>query len=578
MAGLQLAGLASGLDWKSMTDQLMAVSRAPITQMRQEQTQLTERSTALGEIQNLLTAFQSSLKAVGTNQSLQQRTAALSNTSAAGWTASAGAAATTGSWDFNVTAMATAARRTGASDVASGISATNDVSGVLVSSLRTAQSVTAGKFTINGQNIDVATTDTLQEVFDKISTATAGAVTAAYDSTTDRVTLSGSGTITLGSSADTSNFLSVMKLFNNGTDTISSNGNLGVTRLNVPLASSGLSQAIGNADGDGNSMFRINGVDISYNVNTDSIQTIMGRINSSSAGVSASYDSATDRFVLTNSNTGNVGMFLEETGTGFLAATGLTSPGSSFQAGTNATFSINGGGTITSTTNVLSEAIHGITGLSVTAGGTGTQTVTVSANTDQARSTIDSVISSYNALQSAIERQTRITVNGTNVTSAPLAGNRDITDLGSQLRGLLFGTGGDVTSSVRRLADMGIDFSGSDSNLSVRNATLLTQRLTSNSGEVNDLFTNTTTGLISRIDAFISRQTGSSGLFTTQTDSLTRQRTDIDQRIADIERQLDRQRELLENSFIQMERSQSFWQQQGSMLSNSLPQASSSRR
>ncbi len=565
MAGIQLSGLASGLDWKSLVSQLIEVQRTPQTQMRKEQTANTSKSSALADVKNLLTSFQTSLSALSSEGGFQQRKTTLSGAST-GWSAEAESGTPIGSYEFNVIQTAANAKRLGGSDVSSGISATNDVSGLLVSALRTNQTVTAGEFTVNGAKVTVATTDTLKEVFDKISTATSGAVTASYDATSDAVTLTGSGPITLGSAADTSNFLGNMKLFNNGTDTVSSSGQLGATKLTVPIAQSGLKTAV-TGDAGGNGTFKINGKEISYNVDTDSIQTVLGRINASDAGVSASYDSSSDRFVLTNKTAGDVGIFVEESGSGFLAGTGLNTASSTLQSGRNAVFTINGGGNITSTSNTLDATAHGITGLTVTAGNTGAQTVSVASDTSNIRTKLDDMIAKYNAVQTAVDNYTKVTVSGSKVTSGVLAGNRDVAELSSKLRAMAFSASGDTSSSVQRLADMGIDFSSTGSGLAIRSATTLTSKLADEPGDVEAFFTDATTGLAAKLKDFIDDQTATTGFIAMQTDNLTKRNTAIDKQIADMERQLEIQKTMMESSFTKMEESSSYYQQQGAQLS-----------
>ena len=78
------------------------------------------------------------------------------------------------------------------------ISPYSDVSGLLMSNLRMGTDITEGRFHVNGQAVDVELTDTLQDIFDKIATATNGQVTANYDQATDRITLFGSSEVVLG--------------------------------------------------------------------------------------------------------------------------------------------------------------------------------------------------------------------------------------------------------------------------------------------------------------------------------------------------------------------------------------------
>jgi hypothetical protein len=83
-------------------------------------------------------------------------------------------------------------------------------------------SVGAGRFAVNGVDIDVAADDTVNAVLAKI-TASAAGVTATYDAVSGLVTLAArdgnTGPITLG--ADTSGFLAAVKLDGTATDSIS---------------------------------------------------------------------------------------------------------------------------------------------------------------------------------------------------------------------------------------------------------------------------------------------------------------------------------------------------------------------
>src|SRR5262249_32981059 len=252
-----------------------------------------------------LLAVQTAVQALGDNSVFLGRSATISDPS---WSVTADSGAALGQHTFNVLSLATKAQVTGATNAGSGISATSDVSGVTLETMNLSAPITAGTFTVNGAQVTIATTDSLQDVFDQISTATGGAVTASYDPTTDTVSLNSAGEIILGSAADTSNFLSALKLYNNGTGTTTSTSALGVVNTSAALVNAHLQQPITGVDGDGNGSFAINGISIDYNVNTDSISGILTKINQAGAGVSASYDPISDRFVLTNNSTGDVGL------------------------------------------------------------------------------------------------------------------------------------------------------------------------------------------------------------------------------------------------------------------------------
>jgi len=569
MAGLQLSGLASGFDWKSVVEQLIAIERIPQQNLRTEKTVNTNKLSVFTNLRTRLTTFQDAAKALSATSLFGQRTTALSDEEL-NWTASATSSAATGQYAFNVTRLATQSVRQGATDIAGSLNATDDVSGLLLSEMRTSMSVTAGSFTINGSTVEVEATDTLEDVFDKISTATGGDVTAAYSSATDRVTLTGSGTITLGGGGDTSNFLYALKLYNNNSATVSSSSTLGTLGVNDDIAASGLGTALTGLDGSGNGSFTINGVTINYNVNDDSLSGLMSRVNASEAGVTMGYDAQNDRFTLTNKGTGDLGLTATDDSGNLLAALKLSSA-ATVTRGTNAEFSINGGGTIVAASNTFSASAHGINGLTVTATETGSQTITVANDTEAIEAGITKFISAYNDVQSYIDSQTRVTVgaNGA-VTTGLMAGNREFTAIARQLRATVFDAVGGASADMSRLESIGIDFEGSGSTLSVRDASKLSEALANDLTKVSALFTTNTTGISGRVDAYVSQITLTGGLVDRQETTLEKQNSSLDQQISDLERRITAEQERLEASFIAMEEAQSRIQNQLSSLTQML--------
>jgi flagellar hook-associated protein 2 len=569
---MQLSGLASGLDWKSLVDQLMELERAPISRLEREQLTNTQRSTALKDLGTKLTTLQNAALTIK-DQSLFSGRTASSATTGSTWKLSPSAGATAGTYEIAVTQLATRARREGALDITQGIATTGDVSGVTLATMRTAGIVTAGTFSINGTKVTVGTSDSLQSVFDAINTATGGDVTASYDPLTDKVTLDSASDaeIVLGASNDTSNFLQVMKLTNNGGDGVTSYGSLGAARTNATLADAGLKTAVTAVDGTGAGNFTINGVTIDYNVNTDSLSTLMKRINASSAGVTASYDAVNDRVMLSNSATGDLGISVSETAGGILGALGLTS-GHTVVRGDNAEFSVDGGPTLISSSNTLDAVAHGITGLSIIADTETTQTITVAADTAKMRSKIDEFITAYNAVGTYLDEKTKITsVNG-KVTTAVLTNNRDVQAWGRDMRNLAFQAISGLSGTVDRLDDLGIDLNR-EGVMSIKDTAKLDAALADHPSDVEAFFTTSTTGFAAKFDALLDK------LIDFGDDSqkrLTTTNSDLDRQIADLERRLVQQRELLTNSFIAMETAQSRINQQSSALTNAFGSGSSS--
>jgi len=576
----QESGLASGLDWTSLVVQLIQLERTPATPLEIEKITNTSRLTSLSTVGTRLSELRTAADALKEAGLFSGRTATVGGTTT--WTASAADATASGSHTFVVSNLATQARLTGGADIGTGIAATNDVSGVTISSMGTSTAVTAGEFTVNGARVTVDPTDSLQDLFDAISTATGGDVTASYDAATDRITLtSGSGTpVQLGAANDTSNFLTVARLFNNGTDSVSSAGSLGSVSSTATLENARLRTAITAVDGDGKGSFTINGVAIEYDIHTDSLSTVLARINASSAGVTASFDSASDRVILTNKATGDLGISVNEAAGGLLGALGLTS-GTTFSAGENAAFTINGGSTLYSTSNTFTEDTHGIPGLSVTATSEDTQTVTIAADTAEMKSKIETFITKFNAVQSFIDDQTRITTTNGKVTAGNLSSNREVQNWAQQLRRAAFSAVSGLTGTVQRLEHLGIDFTAGTSQLAIKDPTKLEAALRDHPNDVEAFFSTASTGFVAQLDSLFTSYigvNGNGGLLDSQKTSLTKANSGIDEQIAAIERRLEMRREQMEAAFMAMETAQSKLQQMQTQLANAFPTTSSNKK
>lgn len=554
----------------SFVDSMMEIERAPITRLEAEQAKNSSQVTQLTTLGGRLSTLQTASEALQADGLFTKRSVTGMGT---GSSASAAGGTVAGSYTFSVTQLATAARREGASGLAANLATTSDVSGLTLANLPIASAVTAGTFTVNGKTVTVATTDSLEDVFAAIDTATEGAVTAAYNPTTDKIELTGTEEIILGAANDSSNFLRAMKLGNDGTSAVESSASLSTVKLTSALSSANLATAVTAVDGDGVGSFTINGVDISYDVDTDSLSTLIKRINQSGAGVTAAYDTVLDRMTLTNQSTGDLGITVSESTGGLLGALGLT-PGGTLVRGENAEFTLNGGDTLTSTSNTLDASVHGVTGLSLTAGATGSQTLAVAVDTSTMREKIDSFISAFNGVQTFLESSTRVTTDSKGkVTAGTLSSNREIQSWGSKLRSLAFAAVPGLDGTITRLESIGIDFKSGTSELEVKDSAKLTAALTDQSDDVDDLFTTASSGLA---DVIAEYSENISELNTSQQKVLNDSNNGITEQIAAIERRLEQQREIMESAFIAMETAQSRLQSQSAALTNAFSAPSSS--
>jgi hypothetical protein len=169
--------------------------------------------------------------------------------------------------------------------------------------------VVDGSFTLNGESIAVSTTDTINDVLQRITQSDAG-VSAVFNALTESIDLLQKTTGSqppIDLAGDTSNFLQATKL----------------DALNVvPGIDPESQQSMDNvgafstvSSGD----IVINGQSISIDTSTDSLSTVLAKINDSSAGVVASFDPAALRVTIEAENSES-SLEIDSNGTGLFDA------------------------------------------------------------------------------------------------------------------------------------------------------------------------------------------------------------------------------------------------------------------
>lgn len=291
---------------------------------------------------------------------------------------------------------------------------------------------------------------------------------------------------------------------------------------------------------------------ITFDASTDTVADVLQAINSSAAGVTATYDSVNNRFELTDTTAGNVGISLQDVTGNFLAATGLSS--GTLKAGTNLEYSINNGGTLTSQTNTIDAGSSGLTGLSITALSKGITTISVNSDTSTISSAISSFVTDYNAVQTYISSQTASTTSSTGtVTPGLLTGDMDAEGIATTLRQLVDATPPGGATGVENLNDLGITSNGNDNTLSLADTATLTTALTSNLSAVQNLFTNSTTGLATTLQSYLSDVTGSKGVLATDESSMTNEAKTLATSITTLQAKISNDQTTLDNQFADME-------------------------
>lgn len=419
MAGLfRIGGISTGLDTASIIDALVEIGRKPQEVIKRNQQILNWKKDYWGEINTKLLAAKTALAKLLDRNNLLTRKVTSGDEDVL--TATAGGNAATGEFTVTITSLASETKlRSGSGALGFGLGAGVDVAQPVNSDAsRLGVKINSGTFTINGVRFTINSGDYLGtgntsdplDIIGKINaqTATTG-VTASYDAASDKLVLTTTGTLDLGAGGDTSNFLSATGLLTaplEGGNTKRSTVHLGRINPDQTLATANFATAMTD-DGAGHGAFKINGVEIAYDVANDTLNKIITRINNSAAGVIAAYDATTDRLVLRSKATGSLTITVEEVaGKGnFLTAAGLTAAAGGTQTlGSNAVFTVsgfNGDQPITRTTNSVSDVIPGVT-LNLKDDPGSPVTVKVEPDVDAAKAVIKEFVSKYNEAVSLI--------------------------------------------------------------------------------------------------------------------------------------------------------------------------------
>ncbi|MFA7249296.1 MAG: flagellar filament capping protein FliD [Dehalococcoidia bacterium] len=349
-----------------------------------------------------------------------------------------------------------------------------------------------------GGNVGTITAGTdlisLDDVISQINAAGLG-VTATIENDSlghpNLLQLTSATTIQLGSGGDTSNFLSVTSLLQSPTGTTrTSVVGLGQVQPSANLEDARLATSLSGSSGS----FKVNGVEVTWDATVDSLQNILTRINSAGAGVTATYDVFSDQMHLVSNDTGSTAIGLEDVSGNLLTATGLL--GTTQATGSSASYKINGGPVRYSTSNVITDAVAG---MSVTISDIPSAAVTINVNlgAQAVQTAVSNFVSTYNKTTTLIRDLTKY--DAENGYNGLLFGDATVQRLEAQMRSTLTGYQSGMPGGLRSLSDVGLTFGaigsavGSTNDLVV-DAAKLGAKLTADPDAVGKLLTAFTAG------------------------------------------------------------------------------------
>lgn len=548
-----------------LVNQFMALERRPLSSLNTKKTGLNSSLTIYSDLKtklsDLLTAARD-LSNSTTSSIYNSRISSSSDESKV--TASVDSNAATGAFQIRVKQLAVGASIQSTSELITK-SATTSASkvapgtGIIDVSKSFAdagfENTPDGTVTINGQTFTLSNYSTIQSFMDAVNTDVTANANIYYNKTEDKFTIEQKSTATdlVISETGTNPFFTQAKIT---VGTYTGNGSTGI-QSDVLLSEANFDTTLTSTT---SGSFKINGVTITYNTDTDTLDKVISRINSSTANVNAFYDSSLDKVIIKSKATGSTDSITLLDVSGNLLNT-LKLSGATQTNGVDALFTINSSATadqIAKSTNTFT--INGITYTLKNANVTdytdnAYTTVTVKQDTSSIQSKITGFLDTFNAVTEYIKDKS--SVNISTKTRGPLAGNTTFTFLRSQLFQKLSEQISGITSgNPDYLNEIGITIS-TNLKASLSDTTKFNNAIASNSKTVEDLF-NSTNGVAKKIETLLkpfveASSSNRSSIIDETKNVISKQITDIDTRIANMENRLSIKENLYRQQLYKMQ-------------------------
>jgi flagellar hook-associated protein 2 len=599
LSTIQFGGVISGLNTQGIIDALVAVKRQPLTDLLNKEASLTAQKTAYAQVGTALDDLVAKIQNFTVTSAGAGRVGTSADNSI--FTATAAANAAVSQYQISVDRLATATRATSTGAIGAAVTDTSET----LQALNLPGTVTAGQISavVNGvivhYTVGNPATTTLDQVMAGLGQAiqnqlqAGGANTAADPTATVTVSVVGnrlqialsgatlSHSLSFGVAGDSSNALGMLGIANSSA-TIAVNDppltgttNLGVARLTGALDSAGLAGLTSTTTGK----LTINGVDIAYNTTTDTLSSIISRMNNSTAGVIASIDRTNDKLVLTRKDTGALALDIQDT-SGNLGAALKLAPGTTNAQTIGLTAKVTvDGRSITSITNTVTNAIDGVTLNLVKQSPLGLpQTLSVGVDQSAVTSALNSLITSFNSLGDTLDKVTASTpgqAGGTAGTSGPLASDSTTRSLFLSLRATLFQATG--TGSINSLGAIGLStgaigaVAGSTDRLQL-DTTKLTAALNTDANQVASLLDGSTgpiAALLAKLKSF-EDPANTSSYIQSHTTSLSAEISSIHREELNRQEMIDNYQKSIEAQYAAMEATLARLQSQSAQISATL--------
>ena len=473
-SGINFGGLASGMDTEGIISKLVSIQKQPIARLQQQQQKYLKQADVIAALKGQISNVAQSANSLLTADAFSAVIPSNSDSSVASLVMSGVGQA--GNYTLSVSKLAQAQK----------------ISSGAQSSVSTALGQT-GQFTINGKLVSVDSTDSLSSVARKINDVSPGATASIINGGTGNayltITSSNSGISGKPQLSDlTGSFLSTIGVLG-ATENIRLPITNGAAGINFSSSSDIVGSSLG-VTGLTAQTIKVNGVNVSINLQSDSLQAVADKINSASTGATASVVSVTEgvntkyRLEITGASSPT---FVDAGNT--LATLGIVQKTASNElvAAQDASYKLDGV-SLNSSTNTIEGVIPGgkITLLKADATTPPTTTLSIKSDTDAVANRIKSFTDSYNTSVKFITDNSQF--DGDTYETGPLFGDPVARQFLSTMNSLLMSNIPGLTGNYKNLTDIGIRIDGTGS-LSVDSSKLNTAIQTDSEG-VRKLFQN----------------------------------------------------------------------------------------
>ncbi len=534
-----------------LVSQYMALEQSPLKSLNTQKTKLNASLTIYSDLKSKLSDLLTASKNLAdTSSSSIYNSRISSSDDETKVAASAGISAAVGTFQIRVKQLATGAsiQSTGDLITKSAAKSTSKVAPGTGTVDVTKSFATAGfangpdgTVTINGQNFTLADYSTVQAFMDAVNNDVTANANIYYSKTEDRFTIEQKDTDAdlVISETGTNPFFTQTKI---AVGTYTGNGNTGI-RSDVLLSKANFDTPLVSTT---SGSFTINGVTITYNTDTDTLDNVLSKINSSTANVTAFYDDSLDKVLIKSKGTGSTdtitladvsGNLLsalkldnatQTNGTDALLTINSTNTANQITKSTN-TFTINGTSYILKNTNVTNYTDTTYT------------TVTINQDTSSIQSKITGFLDKLNSVADFIKSNSGIDAN--TKARGLLAGNAAFTSLRSQLYNKLTGqVTGLAAGDPDNLNKIGITVNSS-LKASLFDTSKFNNAIISNPNAVENLFDSANgiaNKIVNLVKPFVESSSPTRNSIIDETvNVITKQATDIDARTSRMQERLN---------------------------------------